>query len=140
MSETIDIDQLFAKLTFVRDHSADRDYNDEYRRYRVILSVGKREGVEIGTVERDRHYSSTTYAGTRIRRDLGEPVGWSWNRHRLENEHIAQKGDWHERIRATQSNAPGLYKDTRREAARALLEAWQRAPELIARSLREQGL
>lgn len=107
------------KLTLVRGYGKKaewRDFEIEYReidhwlphettrrgrklkRYEVLV-----DGERLGTVESNEHTSSTTYKGTRIRRDLGRPVRWSWE------------------IDTNSRTFPGLYSDTRRTATVEML-------------------
>jgi hypothetical protein len=58
----------------------------------------------IGQVRQVTYTSSTTYKGTRIRRDYGKVTEWSWHR-----------------IEGNKNNSPGLYGKTRRQAVAELL-------------------
>lgn len=99
--------------------------------YDVIL-----DGKVVGYVVGARHTSSTTYKGTRIRRDTGAPMGWSFYRNRVEADaKVSTTGedfdtyyDWH---KGTMNSGPGMYESTRKLAAVKLLKAWIRAQEIF---------
>ena len=86
-------------------------YSQDTRRGRKIkqyeVYVG---GKLVGTVHSFEHHSHTNYAGSMLRRDLGYPIRWAWNRT------DRKKGSY-----GRTSNSPGLYSSTRRGATIQML-------------------
>lgn len=62
------------------------------------------DGVKVGKVYSHEYTSSTNWAGTRLRRDLGTSLKWAWSR-----TGKIRKGE-------RRDNYPGLYSNTRRGA------------------------
>lgn len=70
---TIDVEVEFREIAhWLTDPVADN--GRKLKRYEVLVG-----GKVVGKVESFEHHSHTTYAGSRIRRDLGTPVRWTWD-------------------------------------------------------------
>ena len=91
--------QFVGRVTVVRDRESEERYPSLGRAYTVLV-----DGEPIGSVRGRRELASTTYKGTRIRRDLGHPFRW-----------VGYAGPY---------GATPFGMDTRADAAICVVERW----------------